>query len=46
MSRVAVASTGLLVAAIRAHEAQREDGLVRDPFAAMLAGKTGLELLR
>lgn len=41
----AVANTGLLVAAIRAHESTREDRLFDDPFAAILAGETGRRLL-
>ena len=41
----AVASTGLLVAAIRARETDRADGLFRDPFADKLAGQAGHELL-
>jgi methyltransferase (TIGR00027 family) len=36
-----VATTGLLVAAIRAEESAREDALFRDPFAAALAGDAG-----
>jgi methyltransferase (TIGR00027 family) len=41
----AVANTGLLVAAIRALESTREDGLFTDPYAARLAGDTGRRLL-
>jgi methyltransferase (TIGR00027 family) len=41
----AVADTGLLVAAIRAHESARDDGLFSDPFAERLAGERGRELL-
>lgn len=41
----AVADTGLLVAAIRAHETTREDRLFADPFAERLAGDRGRELL-
>jgi methyltransferase (TIGR00027 family) len=41
----AVASTGLLVAAIRARESTREDRLFADPFAAKLAGEAGRQLL-
>jgi methyltransferase (TIGR00027 family) len=44
-SRDAVASTGLLVAAIRAMESTRADPLFDDPFAERLAGETGRELL-
>ena len=41
----AVASTGLLVAAIRARESTREDRLFTDPYAERLAGDTGRALL-
>ncbi|OBF79941.1 methyltransferase [Mycobacterium sp. 852002-51163_SCH5372311] len=41
----AVADTALLVAAIRARESARADGLFRDPFAERLAGECGRELL-
>ncbi|MEE2851063.1 MAG: SAM-dependent methyltransferase [Actinomycetota bacterium] len=41
----AVADTGLLVAAIRAHETARDDRLFADPFAERLAGDRGRELL-
>jgi methyltransferase (TIGR00027 family) len=41
----AVANTGLLVAAIRASESTREDGLFTDPYAEKLAGDTGRRLL-
>ena len=44
-SREAVASTGLLVAAIRAMETTRDDRLFTDPFADKLAGDTGRQLL-
>ncbi len=44
-TREAVASTGLLVAAIRAHESTRENRLFTDPFADKLAGDTGRQLL-
>ena len=44
-SREAVASTGLLVAAIRAMESTRDDRLFTDPFADKLAGDTGRRLL-
>src|SRR5262245_53919324 len=36
-----VAITGLLVAALRAEETQRENPLFRDPFAERLAGPEG-----
>jgi len=39
-----VSDTALLVAAARAHETARPDGVVRDPFAARLAGERGLAL--
>jgi methyltransferase (TIGR00027 family) len=41
----AVADTALLVAAIRARESARADGLFCDPFAERLAGERGQELL-
>ncbi|WP_319446452.1 MULTISPECIES: SAM-dependent methyltransferase [unclassified Mycobacterium] len=41
----AVASTGLLVAAMRAAETRREDALFTDPFADELAGPEGQRLL-
>jgi methyltransferase (TIGR00027 family) len=41
----AVASTALLVAAIRAKESQREDRLFDDPLAAKLAGAAGRQRL-
>ena len=44
-TREAVASTGLLVAAIRATESTRDDRLFDDPFADKLAGDTGRRLL-
>lgn len=44
-AREAVASTGLLVAAIRAMESTRDDRLFTDPFAAKLAGDSGRALL-
>ena len=44
-AKEAVASTGLLVAAIRAMESTRDDRLFTDPFADKLAGETGRELL-
>jgi methyltransferase (TIGR00027 family) len=39
-----VSDTALLVAASRARETERPDGLVRDPFAARLAGERGMAL--
>jgi methyltransferase (TIGR00027 family) len=44
-SREAVASTALLVAAIRARESASADGLFTDPFADKLAGESGRALL-
>lgn len=44
-NHVAVADTGLLVAAIRAHETARDDRLFSDPFADRLAGDRGRALL-
>jgi methyltransferase (TIGR00027 family) len=44
-TRQAVASTGLLVAAIRAAESERDDPLFTDPYAAELAGPAGRRLL-
>jgi methyltransferase (TIGR00027 family) len=42
-----VATTGLLVAAMRAEESERAERLFEDPFAARLAGPTGrAELVR
>ncbi|MBI3224926.1 MAG: SAM-dependent methyltransferase [Mycolicibacterium cosmeticum] len=41
-TREAVAGTGLLVAAIRARESLRADGLFTDPFAEKLAGEAGM----
>lgn len=40
-----VSDTALLVAASRALESQRPDGLIRDPFAARLAGERGMALV-
>ncbi len=40
-----MASTGLLVATIRAMESTRDDRLFDDPFADTLAGETGRQLL-
>jgi methyltransferase (TIGR00027 family) len=42
---VHVSDTALMVAACRATETEREDGLVRDPFAARLAGDRGRAIL-
>ena len=39
-----VSDTALLVAACRAMETERSDALVRDPFAAKLAGEKGMAL--
>jgi methyltransferase (TIGR00027 family) len=44
-AREAVASTGLLVAAIRAMESTRDDPLFTDPYAEKLAGDSGRRLL-
>lgn len=44
-TRLAVAHTGLLVAAMRAEESARRDRLFTDPFAERLAGNEGRELL-
>lgn len=41
-----VSDTALLVAAARARESQRPDGLIHDPFAARLAGDRGLALMK
>ncbi|MBV8073689.1 MAG: class I SAM-dependent methyltransferase [Acidobacteriaceae bacterium] len=41
-----VSDTALLVAASRALESERADGLIRDPFAARLAGDRGMALLK
>ena len=40
-----VSDTALMVAACRALETERPDGLVRDPFAARLAGERGRSIL-
>lgn len=40
-----VAGTGILVAAIRAHESTREEPLFDDPFASRLAGEAGMKML-
>jgi methyltransferase (TIGR00027 family) len=39
-----VSDTALMVAAARAMETERPDGLIRDPFAARLAGDRGMAL--
>jgi len=41
-----VSDTALLVAAVRAMETERSDGVIRDPFAARLAGARGVALAR
>jgi methyltransferase (TIGR00027 family) len=41
-----VSDTALMTAACRALETERADGLVRDPFAARLAGDRGMAILR
>ena len=41
-----VSDTALLVAACRAHETARVDGLVRDPFAEKLSGPRGQAILQ
>jgi methyltransferase (TIGR00027 family) len=41
-----VSDTALMVAAARALETARADGLVRDPFAERLAGDRGMAILR
>src|SRR5271157_1657881 len=41
-----VSDTALLVAAARASETERPDGLVRDPYAATLAGERGIGIAR
>ena len=41
-----VSDTALLVAGCRAVEAERTDALVRDPFAARLAGERGIAMFR
>ena len=41
-----VSDTALLVAAARAAETELEDGLVRDPYAARLAGERGIAIAR
>jgi methyltransferase (TIGR00027 family) len=44
-TKQAVAATGLLAAAVRAAEADRDDPLFADPFAERLAGDDGRRLL-
>jgi methyltransferase (TIGR00027 family) len=41
-----VSDTALMVSACRAMETERPDGLVRDPFAARLAGDRGMAIAR
>jgi methyltransferase (TIGR00027 family) len=41
-----VSDTALMVAAYRALESESPEGLVRDPFAARLAGERGMAMLR
>ena len=41
-----VSDTALMVAAIRAIENDRPDGLIRDPFASVLAGEKGMSIAR
>jgi len=41
-----ISDTALLVAAARAAETELEDGLVRDPYAARLAGERGFAIAR
>jgi methyltransferase (TIGR00027 family) len=41
-----VSDTALMTAACRALETERPDGLVRDPFAARLAGERGMAIAR
>src|SRR5262245_29766398 len=40
-----VSDTALMVAACRARETARQDGLIRDPFAERLAGERGAAIL-
>jgi methyltransferase (TIGR00027 family) len=44
-TKQAIAATGLIVAAMRAKESERADGLFTDPFAERLAGVEGGRLL-
>src|SRR3954447_14970676 len=41
-----VSDTALLTAACRALETERPDGLIRDPFAARLAGDRGMGIFK
>jgi methyltransferase (TIGR00027 family) len=41
-----VSDTALMTAACRAMETERSDGLIRDPFAAQLAGARGMAIAR
>ncbi len=41
-----VSDTALMTAACRAMETERSDGLIRDPFAAQLAGERGMAIAR
>jgi methyltransferase (TIGR00027 family) len=41
-----VSDTALMTAACRAMETERPDGLIRDPFAALLAGERGMAIAR
>jgi methyltransferase (TIGR00027 family) len=41
-----VSDTAILVAGCRAVEAERADGLVRDPYAARLAGERGIAMFK
>ncbi len=41
-----VSDTALLTAAARAIETERPDGLIRDPFAAQLAGERGMAIFK
>ena len=41
-----VSDTALMTAACRAMETERPDGLIRDPFAAQLAGDRGMAIAR
>jgi methyltransferase (TIGR00027 family) len=41
-----VSDTALMTAACRAMETERPDGLIRDPFAAQLAGARGMAIAR
>src|SRR3954453_7881148 len=41
-----ISETGIMGAAVRAHEAEVEDAFVRDRFAARLSGERGFAILR